>query len=162
MKDYGRRNITPELGSKTLKRNGGILLVALHLDRIDVVRGRNLGHREHEVNLHSVRGVLAVVVEVKIEFLPGRAKHLRDGILDDHPLVHFELAEEDGLHDVGKRGLVLRKRMTDQQRMLVFLPNEFLDNITFPGTTRTLDHERVLSLPFTALQSTANYTFAPS
>ena len=111
MKDDWRRDVTLELGPKPLKRGGGILLVALHLDRIDVVCGRNFRLREHEIDLHLVQGILAIVIEVKIELLPDRTKHLRNGILDDHSLVHFELSEENRLHDVGERGLVLRKRI---------------------------------------------------
>ena len=111
MKDDWRRDVTLELGPKPLKRGGGILLVALHLDRIDVVCGRNFRLREHEIDLHLVQGILAIVIEVKIELLPGRTKHLRNGILDDHSLVHFELSEENRLHDVGERGLVLRNAL---------------------------------------------------
>lgn len=42
MKDDWSRNIALELGPEALQRSGGILLVALNLNRIDVMRGRNL------------------------------------------------------------------------------------------------------------------------
>ena len=103
--------------------------------------------------------LIAPVLDEILDCLPSPREPLHF-VENDHRLATNEMYAEVCLqkHEelIKIMELVLKKLFDrligtgeiNNQRMRVFLPDKLLHDITLADTTRTLDHERVLSRPF--------------
>lgn len=91
MKDKWRIKNRSEFGAEFVERYGRIFASAFYLDRRDVALPLRAGSCSQKIDLHPVFILDTVRVGIKIKFVSGGTKHLRNDIFDKHSLVELNV-----------------------------------------------------------------------
>ena len=98
-----------------LQRRIGIALAGFHFYRGHIVSVGGPSLRDEKIDLHPLPAVISRRVGIKIEFVAGRSQHLRDDVLEDHPFIDIQFAQQQLLIDILRDEPVLIEGQTDQQ-----------------------------------------------
>lgn len=115
VKDIGRVDVCPVLAPEFIERNRCVGSPAFDFDWRYVLPSADLRLRDEKVDFHPFVGFVLVVPREEIKCPSGRRQHLRDHVLDKHPLVQLYLVEQKPPVDVGHRILVLAECEADEK-----------------------------------------------